>query len=200
MDILIPAALEGQITRQRAEILSAKLVLEGANGPTFPDADDILRSRNITVVPDVICNAGGVTVSYFEWVQDMASYFWSESEINERMDKIMTDAMVHVWNKAAEKECSLRTAAYIVACERILTARKERGIYPVDAVSRPAPAGRIFLSANSALTPYRYWSSANARRTRRCADTCTPPTAPGSGQSAFPPRWVLPSLSTPPPL
>ena len=79
MDILIPAALEGQITRQRAEILSAKLVLEGANGPTFPDADDILRSRNITVVPDVICNAGGVTVSYFEWVQDMASYFWSES-------------------------------------------------------------------------------------------------------------------------
>ncbi|MEW7001079.1 glutamate dehydrogenase [Serratia ureilytica] len=130
MDILIPAALEGQITRQRAEILSAKLVLEGANGPTFPEADDILRSRNITVVPDVICNAGGVTVSYFEWVQDMASYFWSESEINERMDKIMTDAMVHVWNKAAEKECSLRTAAYIVACERILTARKERGIYP----------------------------------------------------------------------
>ena len=107
-----PAALEGQITRQRAEILSAKLVLEGANGPTFPEADDILRSRNITVVPDVICNAGGVTVSYFEWVQDMASYFWSESEINERMDKIMTDAMVHVWNKAAEKECSLRTAAH----------------------------------------------------------------------------------------
>ena len=141
MDILIPAALEGQITRQRAEILSAKLVLEGANGPTFPDADDILRSRNITVVPDVICNAGGVTVSYFEWVQDMASYFWSESEINERMDKIMTDAMVHVWNKAAEKECSLRTAAYIVACERILTARKERGIYRVDA-RIPACPGR----------------------------------------------------------
>ncbi len=130
MDILIPAALEGQITRQRAEILSAKLVLEGANGPTYPDADDVLRSRNITVVPDVICNAGGVTVSYFEWVQDMASYFWSESEINERMDKIMTDAMVHVWNKSEEKKCSLRTAAYIVACERILTARKERGIYP----------------------------------------------------------------------
>ncbi|WP_346828338.1 Glu/Leu/Phe/Val family dehydrogenase [Serratia inhibens] len=130
MDILIPAALEGQITRQRAETLSAKLVLEGANGPTYPDADDVLRSRNITVVPDVICNAGGVTVSYFEWVQDMASYFWSESEINERMDKIMTDAMVHVWNKAEEKACSLRTAAYIVACERILTARKERGIYP----------------------------------------------------------------------
>lgn len=130
MDILIPAALEGQITRERAEVLSCKLVLEGANGPTYPDADDMLTSRGITVVPDVICNAGGVTVSYFEWVQDMASFFWSESEINNRMDKIMTEAMVHVWDKASEKKCSLRTAAYIVACERILMARKDRGIYP----------------------------------------------------------------------
>ncbi|WP_261640602.1 Glu/Leu/Phe/Val family dehydrogenase [Erwinia mallotivora] len=130
MDILIPAALEGQITRQRAEQLSCKLVLEGANGPTYPDADDVLSARGITVVPDVVCNAGGVTVSYFEWVQDMASFFWSESEINDRMDRIMTDAMTHVWEKASEKECSLRTAAYIVACERILMARKDRGIYP----------------------------------------------------------------------
>ncbi len=130
MDILIPAALEGQITAARAERLNCRLVLEGANGPTFPDADDMLASRGITVVPDVICNAGGVTVSYFEWVQDMASFFWSESEINERMDKIMTDAMIHVWDKAREKACSLRTAAYIVACERILLARKDRGIYP----------------------------------------------------------------------
>jgi len=130
MDILIPAALEGQITRARAKKLSCKLVLEGANGPTYPEADDMLAERGIIVVPDVICNAGGVTVSYFEWVQDMASFFWSEEEINARMDKIMTDAMVHVWNKANEKSCSLRTAAYIVACERILMARKERGIYP----------------------------------------------------------------------
>lgn len=130
MDILIPAALEGQITRQRAEKLHCRLVLEGANGPTFPEADDVLAERGITVVPDVVCNAGGVTVSYFEWVQDMASFFWSESEINERMDKIMTEAMVHVWEKSREKTCSLRTAAYIVACERILMARKDRGIYP----------------------------------------------------------------------
>lgn len=130
MDILIPAALEGQITRQRAEKLHCRLVLEGANGPTFPEADDVLASRRITVVPDVVCNAGGVTVSYFEWVQDMASFFWSEGEINERMDKIMTEAMVHVWDKSREKTCSLRTAAYIVACERILMARKDRGIYP----------------------------------------------------------------------
>lgn len=130
MDILIPAALEGQITPQRAEKLHCRLVLEGANGPTFPQADDVLTSRGVTVVPDVICNAGGVTVSYFEWVQDMASFFWSEVEINERMDKIMTEAMVHVWDKAHDKNCSLRTAAYIVACERILMARKDRGIYP----------------------------------------------------------------------
>ena len=130
MDILIPAALEGQITRERAEKLRCKLVLEGANGPTYPDADDMLKARGITVVPDVICNAGGVTVSYFEWVQDMASFFWSEDEINARMDKIMTEAMVHVWDKALEKACTLRTAAYIVACERILMARKDRGIYP----------------------------------------------------------------------
>jgi glutamate dehydrogenase (NAD(P)+) len=130
MDILIPAALEGQITLERAKLLSCKLVLEGANGPTFPEADDILSERGVIIVPDVVCNAGGVTVSYFEWVQDMASFFWSEEEINARMDKIMTDAMVHVWEKARDKSCSLRTAAYIVACERILMARKDRGIYP----------------------------------------------------------------------
>jgi len=130
MDILIPAALEGQITRERAEVLSCKIVLEGANGPTYPDADDMLATRGIIVVPDVVCNAGGVTVSYFEWVQDMASFFWSEDEINRRSDKIMTEAMVHVWEKSKEKDCSLRTAAYIVACERILMARKDRGIYP----------------------------------------------------------------------
>ncbi|WP_154915468.1 Glu/Leu/Phe/Val family dehydrogenase [Klebsiella grimontii] len=130
MDILIPAALEGQITRERAETLSCKLVLEGANGPTYPEADDVLAERGIVVVPDVICNAGGVTVSYFEWVQDMASFFWSEEEINAKVDRIMTDAIVHVYEKAVEKACSLRTAAYIVACERILMARKDRGIYP----------------------------------------------------------------------
>ncbi|PPI87627.1 glutamate dehydrogenase (plasmid) [Candidatus Pantoea edessiphila] len=130
MDILIPAALEGQITKKRAEIISCKLILEGANGPTYTDADDVLATRGITVVPDVICNAGGVTVSYFEWVQDMASFFWSEDEINKRSDKIMIEAMNNVWKKAKEQKCSLRTAAYIVACERILMARKDRGIYP----------------------------------------------------------------------
>ncbi|WOE32887.1 MULTISPECIES: Glu/Leu/Phe/Val dehydrogenase [unclassified Acinetobacter] len=130
MDILIPAALEGQITVERAKKLSAKLVLEGANGPTYPEADDILVQRDITVVPDVICNAGGVTVSYFEWVQDMSSYFWSEDEINQRLDKLMIQAIDDVWNTAHDKACTLRTAAFILGCERILKARKERGIFP----------------------------------------------------------------------
>jgi glutamate dehydrogenase (NAD(P)+) len=129
-DILIPAALEGQITEDRARSLTCRLVLEGANGPTLPGADDILRNRQITVVPDVICNAGGVTVSYFEWVQDFSSFFWSESEINQQLDTIMQEALDSVWLKADSLKVTLRTAAYAVACERILMARKDRGLYP----------------------------------------------------------------------
>ena len=130
VDVLFMAAMENQLNEKTMELVKAKLVLEGANGPTYPEADDVLAERGVVVVPDVICNAGGVTVSYFEWVQDMASFFWSEEEINAKMDRIMTDAIIHVCDKAAEKECTLRTAAYIVACERILMARKDRGIYP----------------------------------------------------------------------
>lgn len=130
VDIVIPAALESQITVERAQRLKAKMVLEGANGPTYPAADDVLVERGIAVVPDVICNAGGVTVSYFEWVQDMASYFWTEDEINQRLDKLLIQAIDDVWNSAEEHQCTLRTAAYILACERILEARQERGIYP----------------------------------------------------------------------
>jgi glutamate dehydrogenase (NAD(P)+) len=129
-DILIPAALEGQITVDRANRLKAKLVLEGANGPTLPDADDALRDRGILVVPDVICNAGGVTVSYFEWVQDFSSFFWSEDEINVRLDKIMVEALRHIWDTADQHKITLRTATFAVACERILSAREERGLYP----------------------------------------------------------------------
>ncbi|WP_396269670.1 Glu/Leu/Phe/Val dehydrogenase [Ideonella sp.] len=129
-DILIPAALEGQITAERARRISAKLVLEGANGPTLGSADDVLADRGILVVPDVICNAGGVTVSYFEWVQDFSSFFWSEDEINVRLDKIMVDALKRIWTVADEHKITLRTATFAVACERILTAREERGLYP----------------------------------------------------------------------
>ena len=129
-EVIIPAALEGQITAARAERLHARLVLEAANGPTLPEADDILGSRGILVVPDVICNSGGVTVSYFEWVQDFASYFWTEDEINQRLEKIVLDAFEQIWRTSERRGVSLRTAAFVVACERILTAHEERGLYP----------------------------------------------------------------------
>lgn len=129
-DILIPAALEGVITAPIAATLKTRLILEGSNGPTLPEADTLLAERGITIVPDVICNAGGVTVSYFEWVQDLASFFWTEVEINQKLDHIMQHAIHTVWEMAEHKACSLRTAAYILACERILNARIDRGIYP----------------------------------------------------------------------
>lgn len=129
-DILIPAALEGQITAARAAQLTCRMVIEGANGPTLPEADDILQRRGIVLIPDVIANAGGVTVSYFEWVQDFSSFFWREEEINQRLDGIMSDALDAVWQKAQQLAITLRTAAYALACERILLARKDRGLYP----------------------------------------------------------------------
>jgi len=129
-DILIPAALEGQITTERALKTKAKLILEGANGPTLPDADDILADRGILVVPDVICNAGGVTVSYFEWVQDFNSFFWSEGEINRRLEQIMVQSLQRIWDTADRHRITLRTGTFVVACERILMARRERGLYP----------------------------------------------------------------------
>ncbi|MDB5884703.1 MAG: Glu/Leu/Phe/Val dehydrogenase, terminal protein [Polaromonas sp.] len=129
-DILIPAALEQQITAANAGRIKARMVIEGANGPTTPAADDILKERNVLVVPDVIANAGGVTVSYFEWVQDFSSFFWDEDEINARLVKIMKTAFAGIWQVAQEKQVSLRTATFIVACQRILHTRELRGLYP----------------------------------------------------------------------
>ncbi|MFO7324855.1 MAG: Glu/Leu/Phe/Val dehydrogenase [Pseudomonadota bacterium] len=129
-DILVPAALEGQITAARARRVRTGLVLEGANGPTNPDADLVLAERGIVVVPDVIANAGGVTVSYFEWVQDFNSFFWTEAEINQRLDQILSGAFAHIWDVHQEYRVTLRTAAYIVACRRVLSARAQRGLYP----------------------------------------------------------------------
>jgi glutamate dehydrogenase (NAD(P)+) len=129
-DVLIPAALEGQITAERAHRIRTRLVLEGANGPTTPDGEAVLADRGIVVVPDVIANAGGVTVSYFEWVQDFSSFFWTEDEINVRLDKIMIGAFKHIWETSETHKITLRTAAFTVACTRVLQAREERGLYP----------------------------------------------------------------------
>ncbi len=129
-EFLIPAALENQITILNANKIKTKILIEGANGPTTPEADDILKQNGILVIPDVVANAGGVTVSYFEWVQDFSSFFWTEEEINNRLIRIMTEAFSAVWAVGQDKNVSLRTAAYIVACTRILQAREMRGLYP----------------------------------------------------------------------
>ncbi|OZI43567.1 glutamate dehydrogenase [Bordetella genomosp. 5] len=129
-EFLIPAALEGQITKANASQVRAKILVEGANGPTTPEADDILRENGVYVVPDVLANAGGVTVSYFEWVQDFSMFFWSEEEINQRLERLMREAYSSVALVAREHNITLRTAAFVVACTRILQARQVRGLYP----------------------------------------------------------------------
>ncbi len=129
-DFLVPAAIEGQITRDNAARVQARIIVEGANGPTTPDADEILADRDILVVPDILANAGGVTVSYFEWVQDLQSLFWSEDEINQRLERIMVQAFNGVVSLAREREVDLRTAALIYAVKRVADALLTRGIYP----------------------------------------------------------------------
>ena len=129
-EFLVPAALESQINRYNAEHVAARIIVEGANGPTTPEAEAILAERGVTVVPDVLANAGGVTVSYFEWVQDFSSFFWSEEEINARLDRIMAEAFTAIWQLAEERQLSLRTAAFVIGCSRVLAARATRGLYP----------------------------------------------------------------------
>jgi glutamate dehydrogenase (NAD(P)+) len=129
-DLLIPAALEGQLDGPRAERIRARLVVEGANGPINRRGDEVLLDRGITVVPDVIANAGGVIVSYFEWVQDFSSFFWSEDEINQRLESIQLRAFRDIQARASALSVPLRTAAYVIACQRVLQAREERGLYP----------------------------------------------------------------------
>jgi glutamate dehydrogenase (NAD(P)+) len=129
-DILIPAALEGVITGKNAENIKAKIVAEAANGPTTPEADDILHKNGVIVLPDILANAGGVTVSYFEWVQDLMALFWDEDEINVRLRKIMVNAFNEMWKTREAYRCDPRTAAYINALNKVSHAIKLRGIYP----------------------------------------------------------------------
>jgi len=129
-DILIPAALENQINDTNANAIRTRILVEGANGPTTPLADDILSDKGVWIVPDVLANAGGVTVSYFEWVQDFSSFYWTEDEINQRLEAMMRAAYTATAQVAKAHKVSMRTAAFIVGCSRILEARQVRGLYP----------------------------------------------------------------------
>ena len=130
VDILIPAAIENQINEENAATVKAKVIVEGANGPTTVEADKILENNQIVVVPDILANAGGVVVSYFEWVQNLQSLFWDEHEINSLLNKILLRAFEEVWVIADSKKISLRMGAYILALGRVLKAKQIRGIFP----------------------------------------------------------------------
>jgi glutamate dehydrogenase (NAD(P)+) len=129
-DILIPAALENQITETNAPLVRARIVAEGANGPVTPGADRILHEKNVFVIPDVLCNAGGVTVSYFEWVQDLQGFFWDEGQVNRQLESVMKRAFQEVNETAVREGTDRRTAAYMLAVKRVAEATKVRGLFP----------------------------------------------------------------------
>jgi len=128
-DVLVPAALEKVFTAENASKVKAKLIVEGANGPTTPEAAKIFEQRGIIVIPDIMANAGGVTVSYFEWVQDRMGYFWKEAEVNQKLEEVMLDNLHELQKIVAEKGCTLRTGAYMLAIDRVVKALRLRGVY-----------------------------------------------------------------------
>jgi glutamate dehydrogenase (NAD(P)+) len=129
-DILVPAALERQITEANAGQIQCRILAEGANGPTTPEADVILRERDIFVIPDIICNAGGVTVSYFEWVQDLQNYFWTETQINRRLRQVLIKAFREVYEWAQHTRVDMRTAALMIGVGRVAEGNRVRGLFP----------------------------------------------------------------------
>ena len=130
-DILVPAALERQITAANAGKIKCRILAEAANGPTTPEADEILNQRpEIFLIPDVLCNAGGVVVSYFEWVQDLQSFFWSESEIVDKLFRILESSWVQILEMKRKQNIPMRTAALSVGISRVFEAKKQRGLFP----------------------------------------------------------------------
>jgi glutamate dehydrogenase (NAD(P)+) len=130
VDVLIPAALENQITGRNAERIKAKIIVEGANGPTTPEADDLLFKRGVMLVPDILANAGGVTVSYFEWVQDLQFHFWTEHDVNVKLRDIMVQSFEDVLAISQKYSMDMRTGAYCLALKRVTDAIEMRGIFP----------------------------------------------------------------------
>ncbi|HEV8324708.1 MAG TPA: Glu/Leu/Phe/Val dehydrogenase [Myxococcota bacterium] len=129
-EVLVPAALENAITKEMAPRVRARVVAEAANGPTTPGADAVFKERGIMVIPDILCNAGGVTVSYFEWVQGLQAFFWDEAEVNSNLDRIMKRAFAEVHKVSTERRLDMRTAAYVLAVDRVAQATKIRGLWP----------------------------------------------------------------------
>lgn len=130
VDVLVPAALEGVINESNADAVRARIIVEGANGPTTPKADRILNERGAFIVPDILANAGGVTVSYFEWVQDLQAYFWTEEEVNHRLRQVMEASFLDVYGMAQSKGYTMRQAATVLAVSRVAEAQRVRGLYP----------------------------------------------------------------------
>jgi glutamate dehydrogenase (NAD(P)+) len=128
--VLVPAALERVIHKDNAKKLRCRILAEGANGPTTPEADAILAHSDTYIIPDVLCNAGGVTVSYFEWVQDIQQFLWSEEEVNERLKELMLRAFHHVRKLALERKLTMRTAALSLGVQKIAKEKMRRGLYP----------------------------------------------------------------------
>ena len=135
-DVLVPAALENQITDKIAPNIKASVIVEGANGPTTVEADIILEKNGKIIVPDILTNAGGVVVSYFEWVQNIQSLMWDEEEVNRTLKKIMIRAFNEVWDKKKEKNTTMRMGAYMVAIDRIVKAKKIRGVFPKTLIKK----------------------------------------------------------------
>ena len=130
MDVLVPAAMDGVLTGQNADTVRARLIVEGANGPTSPDADTIFADKGITVIPDILANAGGVVVSYLEWVQNLQAFSWSSAEVDRKLVALMRTASSSVWNLSTEKGIPLRSAAHVLGVGKVAEAHQARGLYP----------------------------------------------------------------------